>query len=141
MLEASLLRGEERLSQLASAANDDQIEAAGGPSPDNRALPSLLVPDLPEPQTKEDGHQRWTEFLRDRFVRGADDDFDYSGVDDNDEYDVLERTDREEAWFDEEDPAWASDEGQDRAADLAASGTNSQLGEREIAGQTGVQDF
>ncbi|KAK1776400.1 hypothetical protein QBC45DRAFT_395277 [Copromyces sp. CBS 386.78] len=76
-------------------------------------------------QTREEGRGQWTAFLRERFVRGGDEDFDYAGlVDNDDELDTLERREEEEAWFDEEEPDWASD------------GV-----ERILEGETGVQDF
>ena len=76
-------------------------------------------------QTREEGKAQWHSFLRERFVRGGDEDFDYAGlVDNDDELDTLERREEEEAWFDEEEPDWASDGA-----------------ERILEGETGVQDF
>ncbi|KAK4248699.1 hypothetical protein C7999DRAFT_40094 [Corynascus novoguineensis] len=106
VLEGSLLRGEERLAKLRE-----------------RTL-------MPPPKTREEGLAQWEAYLRDRFIRGEDDDFDYALVDDDDEYDVLDRVDREEAWFEEEDPEWAT------------SGEEGERGKEKILrGETGVQDY
>ncbi|KAK3489081.1 coiled-coil domain-containing protein-domain-containing protein [Neurospora hispaniola] len=92
-------------------------------------LPVLTGTDTPA-QTREEGLDQWTAFLRERFVRGEDEDFDYRIVDCDDELDTLERREEEEAWFDEEEPDWASDgsDGEEKA-------------ERVLEGETGVQDF
>ena len=84
----------------------------------------------PQPTTKEEAKEQWEEFLRDRFIHGRDEDFEYAKVDENDEYDVLERKDQEDAWFEDEDPGWASE------GDGGGVGS-----ERRIEGQTGIQDF
>lgn len=60
----------------------------------------------------------WREFLRERFIRGGDEEFDYAGVDGDEELDVVLRRDEEDRWFDEEEPS-------------LMGGT----------GETGVQDF
>lgn len=81
---------------------------------------------------REEGRGRWNDFLRRRFVLGRDEDFDYRPVDENDDYDALERREEEDRWFNEEDPAWASE--------AEASGAGEMPGGR-LEGQTGVQDF
>ncbi|KAL2183540.1 hypothetical protein L209DRAFT_694418 [Thermothelomyces heterothallicus CBS 203.75] len=106
VLEGSLLRGEERLAKLRE---------------------QTLVP---PPRTREEGRAQWEEYLRDRFIRGEDDDFDYSLVDDNEEYDVFERVDREEAWFEDEEPQWAT-------SDEEGEGGKEKI----LQGETGIQDF
>ncbi|CCF38324.1 coiled-coil domain-containing protein [Colletotrichum higginsianum] len=118
VLESSLLRGEARLADLKSST-----EAASAPG---HAKDFTTEADLSQTETKEDGLQRWQEFLTERFVRGHDEDFDYSLVDHNEDYDTMERRDAEEAWFDEEDPNWASD-------------ADKQVETKQ--GETGVQDF
>ncbi|KAK4239477.1 coiled-coil domain-containing protein-domain-containing protein [Achaetomium macrosporum] len=122
VLEGSLLRGEERLARLRREHQQQQ------PSTSASTLNAELTP---PPKTKEEGRMKWEEFLRDRFIRGEDDDFDYSRVDEDDEYDVLEREEREEAWFESEDPGWATsddDEGDGKT-------------EKMLQGETGIQDF
>lgn len=118
MLESSLLRGEARLADLKSSTDDTTTSEP--------ARDFTTEADFSKTKTKEEGLQRWHEFLTERFVRGHDEDFDYTVIDDNEDYDVMERRDAEEAWFDEEDPEWASD------ADEGAQTTQ---------GQTGIQDF
>ncbi|KAI1392025.1 coiled-coil domain-containing protein-domain-containing protein [Hypoxylon trugodes] len=87
------------------------------------------------PETKEEGRERWDDFLRRRFVLGRDDDFDYQTIDENDDLDVMERREQEDAWFDDEDPGWASDSAGDQG------GGDKFVGQRELEGETGVQDF
>lgn len=158
VLEGSLLRGEARLERLAAAAASHGGVGGTGPASSSSSTAaaaqvrpaavegededgeeeegtSLIVDvvdvDLaPPPADKAAGQRRWEDYLRDRFVRGRDDDFEYALVDGNDEYDVLERRDEEDAWFDDEDPGWASDRG------------GGDGGAREgTGGETGVQDF
>ncbi|KAH6628735.1 coiled-coil domain-containing protein-domain-containing protein [Chaetomium tenue] len=74
------------------------------PSPFSALTASQTASLIPPPKTRAEGRAQWEEFLRDRFVRGEDADFDYAPVDADDEYDVLEREEREEAWFEDEDP-------------------------------------
>ncbi|KAK7748372.1 hypothetical protein SLS62_008635 [Diatrype stigma] len=81
---------------------------------------------------REEGRGRWNDFLRRRFVLGRDEDFDYRPVDENDDYDAIERREEEDRWFSEEDPAWASE--------AEASGAGEAPGGR-LDGETGVQDF
>ncbi|OAQ60514.1 O-methyltransferase [Pochonia chlamydosporia 170] len=120
VLEADLARGETRLSALAT-------EAAGEQRTDFthrhtwRAQSDVDNPWDGEAVTKEEGVELWREFLRERFIRGGDEEFDYAGVDGDEELDVVLRRDEEDRWFDEEEPSWGD-------------------GERKI-GETGVQDF
>ncbi|KAI1502011.1 coiled-coil domain-containing protein-domain-containing protein [Biscogniauxia marginata] len=69
------------------------------------------------PETREEGRERWRDFLRRRFVLGRDDDFEYRGVDEDEDYDALERREREDAWFEDEVPGWASDDEEDEDED------------------------
>lgn len=98
----------------------------------------------PPATTKEEGRELWEEFLRDRFVRGGDEDFEYRVVDENDELDALERKDRELEWFDSETPDWATpgaegeEEQQQPQRDEENKGARP---ERMLHGETGVQDF
>ncbi|KAK4966988.1 hypothetical protein LTR66_012007 [Elasticomyces elasticus] len=74
------------------------------------------------PKTKEEGEQKWREWLEMKFVRGEDAQFDYSEVDWNPAYNDLElERRREEEWFGQEEEAWDA--------------------EGEKTGETGVQDF
>ncbi|KAI8966476.1 coiled-coil domain-containing protein-domain-containing protein [Daldinia sp. FL1419] len=104
----------------------DDSSAGSGAGTRSKGLPR-------KPETKEEGRERWDAFLRRRFVLGRDEDFDYSAVDENDELDVLERREQEDAWFDDEDPGWASDS----AGDQGGGGER----EKKLEGETGIQDF
>ncbi|KAI0975692.1 coiled-coil domain-containing protein-domain-containing protein [Xylaria arbuscula] len=182
VLEVDLLRGEARLSKLASDTRhgpDDQVSGGGFKSEssatsvdltDSRVsrlscsrpspgTPELTVPengaemnweelevlethDLEKrsaPKTAEDGRMRWDEFLRLRFLNGGDEDFEYRIVDEDDEYDTLERREQEDAWFDNEEPGWAEESDFDDEAELVGEGKKSV--ERPLTGETGVQDF
>ncbi|KAI1299737.1 coiled-coil domain-containing protein-domain-containing protein [Xylaria venustula] len=92
------------------------------------------------PQTAEDGRMRWEEFLRLRFLNGGDEDFDYRTVDEDDEYDTLERREQEDAWFDNEEPGWAEESEYDDEAEPNRERKKSVV-ERPLTGETGVQDF
>ncbi|KAM7186555.1 putative coiled-coil domain containing protein [Rhypophila sp. PSN 637] len=159
VLEASLLRGEERLSRLAdentngaSPLTDHEMSTAvsSGPQlsngPELRSTSTALfgeVPILEAPsvENKEEALEMWQTFLKERFIRGGDEDFEYATVDDNDEFDLIERMDLEEAWYDDEDPEWASDDG-DSPRDGGGGGGNARRKvERMLDGETGVQDY
>jgi hypothetical protein len=73
--------------------------------------------------SKEEGLERWKFEMTIRFLRGGDDEFEYSGVDESEEFDELERRESEERWFDDEEPEWDGD------------------GNEGSGGETGVQDF
>ncbi|OLN86065.1 hypothetical protein CCHL11_05192 [Colletotrichum chlorophyti] len=124
VLESSLLRGEARLADLKSST-DSSSAAAQDPTRE-----FTTQPELSKPQSREEGVERWCEFLTERFVHGHDDDFDYAPVDQNEDLDVMERRDAEEAWFDAEDPSWASDADEDVVER-----------EKPKRGETGIQDF
>ena len=72
---------------------------------------------------KERGLAIFKEIIESRFLAGNDDDFDYSTIDQNSAYNDrgMER-DREEYWFDDEEPTKIDDDS-------------------NLNGQTGVQDF
>ncbi|KXX78847.1 Coiled-coil domain-containing protein 97 [Madurella mycetomatis] len=158
VLEGSLLRGEERLAKLRAETVDKSQAAAssplttvansragerGGPAEAGTSFSSLSAELIPPPKTKDEGRRQWEDFLRDRFVRGEDEDFDYAAVDGDDEYDVLERGDREDVWFEEEDPGWASDteSGSDGEEVSGGGGRRRVRAEKLLQGETGVQDF
>ncbi|KHO00446.1 uncharacterized protein MAM_01224 [Metarhizium album ARSEF 1941] len=117
VLEADLARGETRLSALATEAAGEQREDLT-PAEQRWHAASIDNPWEGEASTKEQGSELWREFLRERFIRGGDDDFDYGKVDGNEEFDVVLRRDEQDRWFDDEEPSWVGD-----------------------AGETGVQDF
>ncbi|KAI0195534.1 coiled-coil domain-containing protein-domain-containing protein [Xylaria flabelliformis] len=91
------------------------------------------------PKTAEEGRARWDEFLRLRFVAGGDEDFSYRTVDEDDEYDALERREQEDAWFDNEEPGWVESDDEDETGP-GEKGKKTAV-ERPLSGETGVQDF
>ncbi len=155
VLEGSLLRGEERMAILRAEttgrgrAGDGSGEGTSGnrevtaswesggngdgDGDGNGETARLNAQLVAPPRTREEGRAQWEGFLRDRFVRGEDGDFEYARVDGDDEYDVLEREEIEEAWFEAEDPGWVS-EGEGESPEGGAA-------EKELHGETGVQDF
>ena len=163
------MRGEDRLDRVASSLAGDRPRPGGTqhqPSSASReALPSTtgdrqgsatiaaanftIDSDLAEsrPETKEEGRAAWEDFLRERFIRGGDDDFDYGPVDGDEGLDELESRDREEEWFDGEEPEWASDGSEGSAGADGDVGPDGEPGrrkgprERVLIGQTGVQDY
>ncbi|KAK2067343.1 hypothetical protein P8C59_001093 [Phyllachora maydis] len=112
VLEGSLLRDESRRREKLAAETRQQARRAISSDDVDAQL-------APPPGSREEGRARWEAFLRHRFVHGADDDFAYAAVDENDEYDVLERRDREDAWFEDEEARWTS----------------------TVQGETGIQDY
>lgn len=166
------MRGEDRLDRVASSLAGDRSRPRGPQSSSSSSCPGALPPttddrqvpttaataaanftidtDLADsgPTTKEEGRAAWEDFLRERFVRGGDDDFDYGPVDGDERLDELESRDREEEWFDGEEPEWASDGSEDSAGeDATGDGPDREPGrrkgprERVLTGQTGVQDY
>ncbi|KAG8167419.1 hypothetical protein KVR01_003108 [Diaporthe batatas] len=176
VLETSLMRGEDRLDRVASSLSGDRPAPGPGRfQPASSSSPRAAVPsstagagdnqgpvaastaaanftidaDLAEsaPATKEEGRAVWEDFLRERFIRGGDDDFDYGPVDRDEGLDELESRDREEEWFDGEEPGWASDGSEGSAGSPVAVGADGEPStrkgprERVLTGQTGIQDY
>ncbi|KAB5547038.1 coiled-coil domain-containing protein [Coniochaeta sp. 2T2.1] len=154
VLEGSLLRGEARLARLTESTVSAEVEngsnelaeasssapASGNPPLRERiALEADIVALSTPPSNKEEATDRWQEFLRARFVRGGDEDFDYEKVDENEDYDTLARQDEEEAWFEDEDPDWVSTDDDDDRRD--AEDRSRSRPERVLQGQTGIQDY
>ncbi|KAK7715198.1 hypothetical protein SLS64_003896 [Diaporthe eres] len=171
VLESSLMRGEDRLDRVASSLAGDRSRP-GAPQPSSSSSSRGALPpttgdrqgpadtataaaiftidtDLAEsgPATKEEGRAAWEDFLRERLVRGGDDDFDYGPVDGDERLDELECRDREEEWFDGEEPEWASDGSEGSSGSAGVVGLDGEPGrrkgprERVLTGQTGVQDY
>ncbi|KAK8023953.1 hypothetical protein PG993_012019 [Apiospora rasikravindrae] len=151
VLEVDLRRGEAKLSQLKESSATNRQESASVQASSSQANPAaaatttlpvglgeVLLQDEAQtnskPESQEEGQQRWDDFIRNRFILGHDEDFDYRPVDGNDAFDELERQDEEEAWFGDEEPSWIGEEGDDDEA--TASKDKSRL-----QGETGLQDF
>lgn len=151
-LESSLLRGEAKLASVqangsgadvseeaapAETASDDMAHAESRTSLDWSIAqdPSAAGSGAGDASVaKALAESQWRALIAERFVHGLDDEFEYALVDadetlDADEGVVGTWTDRrrEEEWFDDEEP----------------DADNHSLGraERELQGQTGIQDF
>lgn len=154
-LESSLMRGEARLDRLASSYTGDRPAISGrretsssGIKSDCTQLFTIDASELVEekPKTKEEGRRRWEEYLRERFVHGGDEDFDYSKVDGNEDLDLMEHRDREEEWFDDEAAEWADDsdepdEPDEPGGEDEKGETTRPRRERVLTGETGIQDY
>lgn len=119
-------------SSSSSTTNTTNQTTQSAPTSTRSATALALTGTDTPAQTREEGQEKWRAFLCERFVCGGDEDFDYAGlVDNDDELDTLERREQEEAWFDEEEPDWASDGDEEGKGKV----------ERVLEGETGVQDF
>jgi hypothetical protein len=79
------------------------------------------------PMTKEEGRAWWVDEMTQRFLRGGDEDFEYSKVDKSQKYDPLEmERDLQDAYFESMESDFDSDgEGK----------------EKVLTGETGIQDY
>ncbi|KAJ9637579.1 hypothetical protein H2204_004728 [Knufia peltigerae] len=130
ILEADLYRSEAKLDALRHPDPNSIFTYKRGPHGE------ILAEERDEvPANKEDGQARWRWEMETRFMRGGDDDFDYSTVDDNPDYDdrAIEEQDAEDRYFDAQEPEFLveSDQGS----------SQSQGRGRELQGETGIQDF
>ncbi|KAH6688927.1 coiled-coil domain-containing protein [Plectosphaerella plurivora] len=134
VLEGDLARGEARLADLAKKAEESTVtppgSAAAAATTVARLNPTVVDLDLLPPDGKDEAKERWYDFLADRFIHGQDEDFDYDVVDFDEAYDVMERQDAQDAWFEEEDPEWVSEP--DEKTDQRQASRS---------GETGIQDF
>ncbi|KAF2114147.1 coiled-coil domain-containing protein-domain-containing protein [Lophiotrema nucula] len=79
------------------------------------------------PPTKDEGRAWWVDEMRQRFLRGDDEDFNYTAVDENEKYnDPEEERDIQDAYFDSMESDFDTDgEGK----------------EKVLTGETGIQDY
>ena len=119
ILEADIMRSEAKLEALAHPDPNSTLTYRRGPNGEIMAEEKDDVP-----LSKEQGMEWWQYEMGMRFLRGDDTDFDYKEVDENEDLDDLEEQERQEAYFEDEEPTWAFDDG-----------------ERELTGETGIQDF
>ncbi len=126
MLEADLWRSE---AQIGAFTNP---ERAASLKHGRNAAGGIVAEEIDEiPENKDEGIRRWQKEMELIFLRGADPDFDYKGVDGNEEYDdrIVQEREAEESWFEQEEPSWVEDTDQD-------------TGKAEsLRGETGVQDY
>ncbi|KAI5306565.1 hypothetical protein KEM56_000260 [Ascosphaera pollenicola] len=125
IFQADLMRGEARLEALNKPHSGDAFSCTRGSNGE------ILIEDRDDvPKTKEEGFTRWKWEMEMRFVRGGDHDFDYPTVDQNEELDEYNWNDREEKYYDEEEPDWVTE-----------TDEHGKRLERVLKGETGVQDF
>ncbi|PHH81573.1 hypothetical protein CDD82_459 [Ophiocordyceps australis] len=128
-LEAHLARDTARLTQASTEATRPDCSTARHQEHDKepaqtRDHEALYGPDClwhESVDNQERGLHLWHLFVAERFIRGADDDFDYAVVDGDDDLDVFERNEAQDCWFDDEEPSWAH--------------------QGPVSSQTGIQDF
>lgn len=127
ILEADLYRSEAKLDALRHPDPHSMFTYRRGPHGE------ILAEEKDEiPTSKEEGLTRWRFEMEQRFIRGGDDDFDYTTVDDNEEYDdrAIEEQDAEDKYFDGQEPEFVmGEEGLPRSKS------------KELEGETGIQDF
>ncbi|KAJ9268346.1 hypothetical protein DTO212C5_5498 [Paecilomyces variotii] len=122
VLEADLRRSEAKLEALAHPDPNAMLSYSVGPNGE------ILAEDRDDvPEDKEEGEKRWRWEMEMRFLKGADYDFDYKTVDENDEYDDWGV--EQERYFDEEEPEWIVDK------------SNGGDPKAKLQGETGIQDF
>nr|POF06980.1 hypothetical protein CFP56_31604 [Quercus suber] len=97
ILESSLTRSEANLHALQHP--DPAHPVSYTRTPAGEIFARELDPEDPEPMTRAEGWTQWCEILRRRFVEGRDGDFDYVGVDSDEELDFWEERERSEAWI------------------------------------------
>ena len=125
-LEADLWRSEAKVQALANPSDASLMTYRRGESGE------IIAEEKDEiPKDKEEGLHRWRKQMELMFLRGDDPDFDYSNVDDSEEFDDRGTEDREaeEDWFDREEPQWTVNDDESSASPCA------------LTGETGVQDF
>ncbi|KAG9231825.1 coiled-coil domain-containing protein-domain-containing protein [Amylocarpus encephaloides] len=140
VLEADLYRSEAKLAALKkskqaeteTSVNDSSTQESSSSQnylpfvSYSRGMKGEVLPEEEDevPRDREEGFERWKFEMTIRFLKGDDLDFDYKEIDESDEWDVIERVEEEERWFEDEEPSWVDDK---------AGG--------ETGGETGVQDF
>jgi len=120
VLEVDLYRSEAKLAALAQP--DPNVTYTYRRGEDGE----ILAEEVDEvPRTKEEGWERWKWEMEMRFVRGGDEDFDYSTVDEDERWDDRGEEERKrlEEYLELERPEWVLGDGQ------------------RPEGETGVQDF
>ncbi|KAF2454100.1 coiled-coil domain-containing protein-domain-containing protein [Lineolata rhizophorae] len=124
VLEADLWRSEAKRQALEHPDPHASVSYQRGPNGE------IVAEDRDEvPENKEEAREWWRWAMEMRFLRGEDNDFDYGAVDESEDWDdwaEIER-EREEKWFDEEEPSFA--------------GSGDEGEERMLNGETGIQDF
>ncbi|KAJ0416618.1 coiled-coil domain-containing protein-domain-containing protein [Aspergillus carlsbadensis] len=120
ILQADLLRSEAKMDALNHPDPHAMFSYTRGPNGE------ILAEDRDEiPGSKEEGEKTWRWEMTMRFLRGEDEEFDYTAVDGNEEFDDL--SEEQDKYFEEEEPEWL----------IEGEG---DVKER-LQGETGIQDF
>ncbi|KAK9427835.1 coiled-coil domain-containing protein-domain-containing protein [Lipomyces doorenjongii] len=87
-------------------------------------------------ESREEGERQWQYLMTLRFLEGLDTDFNYDDVDFDEQWDDLAQLarDREDEYFDAEEPTWYEDDGNGHNMHEESTG-------HILKGQTGIQDF
>ncbi|RMZ75300.1 hypothetical protein DV738_g5560, partial [Chaetothyriales sp. CBS 135597] len=125
VLEADLYRSEAKLEALRHPYAGTLFTFKRGPNGE-------ILAESEGPANKDEGYAMWRWEMEARFIRGDDDDFDYDGVDNNDQYDdrALEEQETQDRYFDEQEPEFV-------LSDAGPEGPKY----RQLQGETGLQDF
>jgi coiled-coil protein DUF2052 len=120
VLQADLYRSEAKIVALANPNPHATFTYTRGPYGE-----ILEESEDERPRSKEEGWERWRWEMEMRFVRGADDDFEYRDVDENPDFDDRNEEDRValEQWLGGEEPEWIREDS------------------KSPQGETGIQDF
>lgn len=161
VLEADLWRGEAKLEALREkdgysssvTVTTRKKEAMSGGESTSESDTGLIIgrkqmfdfiddDDEDEPRNKADGEKMWRKEIERRFVAGRDEDFEeYDDVDDGRWDDGLEEErEEEEKWFDEEEERCVSEE-EELDDDDDGKLEKEKEKEKNLKGETGVQDF
>lgn len=120
VLEADLVRSEAKIEALQRPDPNSPIVYKRAP---DGSIVSVEQDEDDRARNRDEGWEKWIDFMGQRFLRGDDHDFDYVVVDDNENYDDRDEEEREklEEYLDAETPKF--------------------IGEDGPSGETGIQDF
>ncbi|KAJ5360434.1 Protein of unknown function DUF2052 coiled-coil [Penicillium concentricum] len=122
VLETDLLRSEAKMEAISHPDPNAMMSYTRGPDGE------ILAEDRDEiPPNKEEGERLWRWEMALRFMQGNDTDFDYTTVDQNEDYD--DHSDKQDQYFEDEEPEWVVD------------GTRGDDARPNLQGETGIQDF
>ncbi|CAG8221527.1 unnamed protein product [Penicillium olsonii] len=122
ILQTDIMRSEARMNAIAHPDPHAIMSYTRGPDGE------ILAEDRDDiPPNKEEGERLWQWEMGLRFIQGNDPDFDYTTVDDNDDYD--DHSDKVDQYFEDEEPEWVVND--TRGSDARPN----------LQGETGVQDF
>ncbi|KAK9482769.1 coiled-coil domain-containing protein-domain-containing protein [Lipomyces starkeyi] len=124
-----LMRAERRL----EIENVKRAEETRGQDPGESAAEEVEDADV---ESREEGERQWQYLMTLRFLEGLDTDFNYDDVDFDEQWDDMAQLarDREDEYFDAEEPTWYEDDGNGHSMHEKSSG-------HVLKGQTGIQDF